>query len=74
LRQLSDISTFLAISYQTGAYRLEGGIVKIIKEQNIQVNFSGSYLTKAHFFSSNAIIVSLKKTCLYNYMPCSTFS
>ena len=45
LRQLSDKLTILAISHQTAlldaadrAYRLEGGIAKIIKDQHIQVN------------------------------------
>jgi ATP-binding cassette subfamily C protein len=47
LRQLSDKLTILAISHQTAlldaadrAYRLEGGLAKIIKDQNVQVNYS----------------------------------
>jgi ATP-binding cassette subfamily C protein len=47
LRQLSDKLTILAISHQTAlldaadrAYRLEGGLAKIIKDQNVQINYS----------------------------------
>lgn len=47
LRQLSQKVTILAISHQTAlldaadrAYRLEGGIAKIIKDQSIQINLS----------------------------------
>ena len=47
LLQLSDKLTILAISHQTAlldaadrAYRLEGGIAQIIKDQNVQINCS----------------------------------
>lgn len=47
LRQLSDKLTILAISHQTAlldaadrAYRLEGGLAQIIKDQNVQINCS----------------------------------